>query len=102
MFVCHVGLQEVLVAELFVAQLAISFNVEDLTPVARCEALLHLGPRHIHGRGRSGMACDAREHEVRHLEGSVGEEIGVAGGCDPVPFQMLLRMLHQQLSPKHP
>ena len=101
MFVSHVSLQEVLVAELFVAQLAVSFNVEDLAPVARCEALFHLGPRHVHGGGGWGGMAHAGEHEVGHLEGRVGEEIGVAGGCNSVPLQLLLWMLHQQLPAQH-
>ena len=102
MFVCHVGLQEVLVAELFVAQLAVSFNVEDLAPVARCETLLHLGPRHVHGGGGGwGGVAHAGKHEVWHIERSVGEKVGVARGCDSVPLQLLLGMLHQQLPAQH-
>ena len=75
MFVSHVSLQEVLVAELFVTQLAVSFNVEDLASIARREALFHLSPRHIHGGGGWGGVAHAGEHEVGHLEGSIGEEI---------------------------
>ena len=95
MLVSHVSLQEVLVAELFVAELAVSFNVEDLAPIAWCEALFHLGSRHVHGRG---WWCRAGEHEVRHFEGSIREEVGVACGCNSVPLQLLLRVTLLQVT----
>ena len=102
MLVSHVCLQEIFVTKFLVAQLAVGFNVEDLAPVAWGEALFHLRPGHVHGGGGGGRR-HAGEHEVRHLKRSVWKEVGVTRTSrNPVPLQLLLRMLHEKLPAQNP